>query len=183
MQGLSAAPKEPAYPGLQTQEDFAGLAAGEDEWAGQSEQMLLPVKEYVFTPQSSHTMSEVAATCVEFVPASHPVHAWVPLVSLYVPGRQSEHCPGPSVVLQPERYLPVGHVLMHVRQASDDSVVLYLPAAQVAQEPPEVPPQPLRYWPAGHPAQLTQEPPDSPPHPLRYWPAGHPAQLAQEPLL
>ena len=115
---------------------------------------MLPNPAYVPASHSRHTVTEMAPFVSENLPPTQPSHSWGPDSSLYVPGRQSEHCPGPSVALQPERYLPVGHVLMHVRQASDDPVVLYVPAAQVAQEPPEVPPHPLRYWPAGHPAQV-----------------------------
>ena len=99
-------------------------------------------------------------------------------------------------------YFPLRQLLQPPEPVFD----LNVPEGQVEQLPPELPPQPLRYFPAGHPPhvmhvdpdayasepdevlyfpapQVVHAPADVPLHPVRDFPAGQPVHVMQLPEL
>ena len=89
---------------------------------------------YFPVPQEVHAPADVPLHPVRYFPAGQPAHVM-----------QLPELPPP----QPLTYVPENHVRVeHDVQASEPEDVLYFPAPQEVHAPADVPPHPVRYFPA-----------------------------------
>jgi hypothetical protein len=81
---------------------------------------------FTLSVQVKHTLEVEAPVCSEYEPAGHFVHESIaPVIAMYVPSGQSEHCAGLLLL-----YLPNSHGI-HVFSEDAPITAEYFPARQL----------------------------------------------------